>query len=33
MAKRCRLIGTLHLAPSWTFEAHDSILAVEDVGH
>ncbi len=25
------LIGTLHLAPSWIFEAHDSILAV-DIG-
>src|SRR5260221_9811539 len=23
------LVGTLHLAPSWIFEAHDSILAVE----
>ena len=23
------LIGTLHLAPSWIFEAHDSILAVD----
>jgi len=26
-----RLIGCLHLAPSWIFEAHDSILAV-DIG-
>jgi hypothetical protein len=25
------LVGTLHLAPSWIFEAHDSILAV-DIG-
>ncbi len=25
------LIGALHLAPSWIFEAHDSILAV-DIG-
>jgi hypothetical protein len=25
------LLGTLHLAPSWIFEAHDSILAV-DIG-
>src|SRR5437870_13422536 len=25
------LIGTLHLAPSWIFEAHDGILAV-DIG-
>src|SRR5438445_11901884 len=25
------LIGTLHLAPSWIFEGHDSILAV-DIG-
>src|SRR6201986_783459 len=25
------LIGTLHLAPSWIFEAHDSILAI-DIG-
>src|SRR6202022_2593975 len=25
------LIGCLHLAPSWIFEAHDSILAV-DIG-
>src|SRR5712672_3150717 len=25
------LIGTLHLAPSWIFEAHDSLLAV-DIG-
>ena len=26
------LIGCLHLAPSWIFEAHDSILAVDIVG-
>src|ERR1700684_3682291 len=27
------LIGALHLAPSWIFEAHDSILAVDIGGH